>query len=132
MSVATIVAIIVIAVLLILADLESLLGNKISIGIMLLVFGLNSLIFLILLKKDNSETSLKNISLKKAFFTIIAYLSFLSMVWTIVNNSFGQYYLNFISSVCLLFASIHVLKNLKRKKIEKTKVNRNEENIKSS
>ena len=118
-SVASIIAIIVISVFLILAEPESLLTNRISIGIMLLVFSLNSLLFLIFLKKGNLEAPLKNMSLKRASLTIIAVLSSFSMVWAsvlIAKNSFEEYFLHFISSASLLAACIISLKNLKKKK----------------
>lgn len=118
-AVASIIAIIVISVFLIFAEPATLSSNKISIGIMLLVFGLNSLFFLIFLKKGNPETSLKNLSLKRAFLIIIAVLSSFSMIWAsvlIVNSSFEAYFLHFISSASLLAACIIALRNLKRKK----------------
>lgn len=118
-SVASIIAIIVISVFLILAEPECLLTNKNTIGIMLLVFGLNSLLFLVFLKKGNPETPIKSISLKREFLFIIAVLSFFSMVWAsvlIATNSFEEYFLHFISSLSLLLACIIALKNLKRNK----------------
>lgn len=122
LTVASIIPIVIIAVLIIAIEPSVLLTYRIAIGLMLITFSTISLVFLCLLKRNKCEEHLamKNSALKRktTFFLIIVGLSIISTVLSVIMSitwSFKEYLPILISSISLLIAGIIVLNNLQRK-----------------
>lgn len=123
LTVASIIPIVIIAVLIIAIEPSVLLTYRIAIGLMLITFSTISLVFLCLFKRDKHERpDIKNSALKRkiTFFSIIVGLSFISTMLSAtlsVTGLFRGHLLILISSVSLLIGGAIVLNNLKKQTV---------------
>ncbi len=125
-TVASIIPIVIIAIMIITIEPSILLTYRIAIGLMLITFSTISLVFLCLLKRNKCKEHLAmtNSALKRKtiLFLIIVGLSIISTVFSVImsiTRSFKEYLPILISSVSLLIAGLIVLYNQNKKYYEK-------------